>query len=1065
MSAEYSEDIFVQVTTANTLQTLGWEVVYAFDRETLGSAGTLGRVSHSEVVLTRYLHAKLVEFNPGLPPSAYTAAIDQLSAASAAKSILQHNQEFYTLLRDGVPVAVRHPNGKERIERLRVFDFDTAANNHFLIVRELWVQGRTYLRRPDLIGFVNGLPLLFIELKAHYRDVRVAFDTNLRDYKAAIPHLFHHNAIILLANDHEGRIGSLTSQYRHFNQWPRLSEEEAGAVDWETMLRGVCRPANFLDLFENFILFDNSGKETVKIIARNHQYLGVNRAFAAVEERQLRAGKLGVFWHTQGSGKSYSMALLARKIHRKLPGNFTFLILTDRQELERQIYKTFAGVGAAIGEGIVAANGAHLKKLLQENHAYLFSLIHKFNQTDDEPYSPRNDIIVFSDEAHRTQYGRLAQTMRAMLPNAAYLGFTGTPLIGGPEDAQTREVFGDYISVYDFKRSVDDRATVPLYYDNRGKKLTITTDAINQQVEAILADAALEEDIETRVRHALGDKYMVFIADTRLGPIAADLVTHYTTRWQTGKAMLVCLDKIAAVKMYDHIHQQWQAAIAAQRAIVKQAEDEQAAREAADKLAWLEATQVRVIVSEEAGEAATFAEWGLDIEIHRKRMRDNDLESHFKDAAHPFRLAIVCAMWLTGFDVESLATLYIDKPMQSHTLMQAIARANRVAEGKPNGLIVDYNGILQSLRRALATYAGWQAQGTQPPGPSPAAVDPVKSPAERLAEYVAALDACVAYIAACGYTLADLINAQGFQKSAALAAAVNAVSANDRTIAEFDVRAANLFSLHKALIDRTPELAPYRPPFNAIEAIHRRLHPVTEPPQINAILAQIHQQVSGAITIVEERVPYETDRLFDISQIDFDRLRAEFARVATKNTIVHDLKTQIERRLNRMVAQNPSRLDLYNRYRAIITQYNNETDRVTIEQTFDALLNLMQRMSTEETRAVREGLSEEHLAIFDLLCQEKPALTPPVRNRIKGVAATLLTAIKARITQIDHWTAKEATRDQIATLIRDFLWDEQRGLPDPEYTMEEIPKLATKVYQHVYQQYRFPTEPPYEQAA
>lgn len=424
-------------------------------------------------------------------------------------------------------------------------------------MRELWIQGRTYLRRADVIGFVNGIPLLFIELKAHYKDVATAYEDNLRDYKGTIPHLFHHNAIIILSNGREGRFGSITSEYRHFNEWKRLHEEDSGVVDWQTMLRGICRPSNFMDIFENYIVFDESGKETAKIVSRNHQYLGVNRAVDAVQERKIRRGKLGVFWHTQGSGKSYSMVFLARKVHRKLEGNFTFLILTDRQELDRQIYKTFAGVGAATDIDCQATSGEHLKKLLQEDRRFIFSLIHKFNQDDDEPYTLDENIIVVSDEAHRTQYGRLARTMRQMVPNASFIGFTGTPLIGTKEDEETKETFGDYISIYDFKRSVDDQATVPLYYDNRGEKLTITTPDINAAIEDALDIYGLDEEDEDRVRKRLGDKYTVLTAPDRLETVAIDLVQHYGQRWQTGKAMLVCIDKITAVKMYDYIMLEW----------------------------------------------------------------------------------------------------------------------------------------------------------------------------------------------------------------------------------------------------------------------------------------------------------------------------------------------------------------------------------------------------------------------------------------------------------------------------------------------------------------------------
>ena len=335
MPNPYSEEQLVQQTTAAYLHdALGWESVYACNDETFGADGLLGRKDETEVVLARFLLAALRKLNPGRPEEAYRQAVAALTAYDAAKTTLQINAEMYALQRDGALVTYRTPQGKERTERLKVFDFEQPANNHFLAVRELWVRGPIYRRRPDLIGFVNGLPLLFVELKKHHKDLRLAYDGNLSDYRDTIPHLFCHNAFIVLGNGLRGRIGSLTSKYAHFGEWKRLAEGEPGKVDFQTLLNGVCAKAAFMDLFENFILFDHSKPEARKIIARNHQYLGVNQAFAAVQARDVRAGKLGVFWHTQGAGKSYSMAFLTRKVHRKLPGDFTFLLLTDRVELE-----------------------------------------------------------------------------------------------------------------------------------------------------------------------------------------------------------------------------------------------------------------------------------------------------------------------------------------------------------------------------------------------------------------------------------------------------------------------------------------------------------------------------------------------------------------------------------------------------------------------------------------------------------------------------------------------------------------------------------------------------------
>ncbi|MDD4455658.1 MAG: type I restriction endonuclease, partial [Candidatus Methanomethylophilaceae archaeon] len=359
----YTEDTLVQQTTAEYLeQRLGWGSVYAYNNEDFGPESLLGRSSDREVVLTRHLREKLVELNPGLPREAYDDAVRQIVATSATLSMAATNREKYDLVRDGVQVTFRNVEGDRVRQRLRVFDFAEPEKNHFLCVRELWVRGDLYRRRADIVGFVNGLPLLFMELKNVHRDIRAAYEQNFKDYKDTVPHLFHHNAFVVLGNGVDAKIGSVTSRFEHFHEWKRLAEDEPGVVDMETLLKGVCEKKNFMDLFENFILFDDPLGEPKKILARNHQFLGVNRAIEAVKDRKNRQGKLGVFWHTQGAGKSYSMVMFTRKVHRKLGGNYTFLVLTDRDDLDTQIYKTFARCGVVDNDRdpCRAASGDHL---------------------------------------------------------------------------------------------------------------------------------------------------------------------------------------------------------------------------------------------------------------------------------------------------------------------------------------------------------------------------------------------------------------------------------------------------------------------------------------------------------------------------------------------------------------------------------------------------------------------------------------------------------------------------------------------------------------------------------
>jgi type I restriction enzyme R subunit len=417
----------------------------------------------------------------------------------------QANREVHALLRDGVKVTLRasDEDEDEATETVRLVDWERPEENDFFLASQLWVSGDPYTRRADLVGFVNGIPLVFVELKASHRRLETAYRRNLRDYRDTIPHLFWYNGLIILSNGSSTRVGSTTAQWEHFGEWKKVSSEgEEGVVSLETAIRGTCEKARLLDLIENFVVFTELPGGLVKVLAKNHQYLGVNNALDAVQQIRENQGRLGVFWHTQGSGKSYSMLFFSQKVLRKLPGEWSFVVVTDRDQLDGQIYKTFARSGAvAEPEGQTHAGSAvHLRQLLSEDHRYVFTLVHKFRTERRETHpviSERSDIIVIADEAHRTQYDTLARNMRTALPNAAFIAFTGTPLIAGEE--RTREVFGDYVSIYDFKQSTDDGNTVPLFYENRIPELQLTNENLNEDMERLLEKAELDEEQEAKL--------------------------------------------------------------------------------------------------------------------------------------------------------------------------------------------------------------------------------------------------------------------------------------------------------------------------------------------------------------------------------------------------------------------------------------------------------------------------------------------------------------------------------------------------------------------------------------
>ncbi len=1074
----FTEDTLVQQTTADYLeQHLGWQSVYAYNTEDFGPDSLLGRASDREVVLTRRLRKALVALNPGLLEAAYGDAVRQLTAAAPAQSLIAVNRETYDLMRDGVPVAFRNDKGERVRERLRVFDFDQPANNDFLCVRELWIRGDLYRRRADIIGFVNGLPLLFIECKNIHRSLKAAFEKNFSDYKDTIPHLFHHNAVVMVGNGEKAKIGSITSHWEHFHEWKRLAEEEPGVVDMETLLKGVGEPRNFMDLVENFILFDDSSGETRKILARNHQFLGVNRAVTAVRERGARQGRLGVFWHTQGAGKSYSMVMLTRKVHRKLGGNFTFLILTDRDDLDTQIYKTFAGCGVADHDRdpCRAASGDHLGRLLAEHKSHVFSLIQKFNRKadPDAACTRRDDVIVISDEAHRTQYGTLALNMRNALPNASYIGFTGTPLF--KEDEITRRVFGDYVSTYDFQRAVEDEATVPLYYDARGDKLGVAVGDLNERLAEKLEECEIDAvDVAQRLERDLQRDYHVITAGKRLDQIAQDFVRHYAAAWESGKAMLVCIDKVTCVRMHQLVAFYWDERIKALEAERARATDEQNEIYLKRQIGWMRETRAAVVVSEEQGEVEKFRRWDLDVTPHRRLIKEGmdlpeamrskpafrnrqrmPLDDAFKAAEHPFRIAIVCAMWLTGFNVPSLATLYLDKPLKAHTLMQAIARANRVHEGKTNGLIVDYCGVLKNLRRALATFAG-----TRPDGAGDE-MNPAKPETALLVELAEAIALVRAFLDAGGASLDAVIGKTGFERNAAIVACKEAANENDETRKRFEVLCREVFSKFRACINLQGVNA-YRTRRDAIDVIYKSLQQDREQADVRAIIRSLHEVVDAAIEVQPDGAS-EGAPPYDISRIDFDRLRQEFEHSPAKRTTVQALKDAVEKKLQRLLARNLLRADFQGRYEEIVAAYNREKDRVTIERTFEALIKLVEELDEEESRAVREGLDEESLAIFDLL--KKPDLSAPEVKRIKQVAVALLQTLKAEKLRVDQWRDKEATRAAVRVTIQDFLWSDETGLPSDDYSEAEVTARAEDVFRHVFRAYPTLPSPYYESAA
>jgi type I restriction enzyme R subunit len=1048
MSAHaYTEDQLVEQPAIGLFAEMGWTTVSAAD-ESFGATGTLLRETKGEVVLVSRLRGALERLNPALPPEAITAAVDELTRDRSAMSLEAANREVYLLLKEGIKVSVQDKErGGQKTERVRVIDWEQPANNDFLLVSQFSVTGALYTCRPDLVGFVNGLPLVVIELKKPGVPARAAFDENLTHYKAEIPQLFWFNALLIASNGTDSRVGSLTAKWGRFFEWKRIErEDEPRRVSLEVMLRGTCDKVRLLDLVENFTLFSEHKAGLVKILGQNHQFLGVNNAVASMlAARKLGHGRGGVFWQTQGSGKSFSMVFFAQKVLRKLAGNWTFVVVTDRVELDDQIAKTFKATGAvseAEGDQCHAASGAHLRELLRGNHRYVFTLIHKF-QTP-ELLCDRPDVIVLTDEAHRSQYDTLALNMRAALPKALFLAFTGTPLIAGEE--RTKDVFGDYVSIYDFQQSVEDGATVPLFYENRTPELQLVNPDLNEDIYNLIEAAELDPEQEAKLERELSRQYHILTRDDRLETVAKDIVRHFLGRGFVGKAMVVSIDKATALKMHDKVRKHWateQTKVEKELARLFKVKDRTPAvleevQALNARLEILKTTDMAVIVSPGQNEIAMMQKLGLDIEAHRRRMNDEALDEKFKDTTDPLRLVFVCAMWLTGFDAPSCSTVYLDKPIRNHTLMQTIARANRVFPGKHSGLIVDYANVFASLEKALAIY-----------GAGKGGTSPVKDKAKLVEELRKVVEAATAFCSKRGVNLTGIeqLITGSMERLQQVADAVDVLISPDPLRREFFGHERLVITLFNA-VKPDPAALEFAGRVACIaaiaDAIRTKLNP--NPVDISEVMGKVWELLDDSITGVE--MPAKPAPVMDLSKIDFEALRSRFKESKHKNTDLEVLKAAIRSQIEKLIRLNKTRADFAEKFEELIESYN--TGSRNIEGLFEELLKLGRNLSFEQQRHIREHMTEEELVIFDILTRPAPEFNDAERVELKKVARELLSRLKELL--VLDWRRRSTARSQIKLAIEDTL---ESGLPHP-YTPEMYQQKCSAVFEHIYESYAEP---------
>lgn len=1031
--SDYSENTLVEQTAIALFQEMGWQTADCYHEFDKTGHSNLGRENTGEVVLKTKLFMALQWLNPDLAPEALQQAIEELSRDRSLISPAQANREIYQLLKDGVKVKVPDGNGNESVQTARVIDWEDPQNNDFFLASQFWVAGEMYTKRPDLVGFINGLPLILIEFKAVHQELENAFKNNITDYKDTIPQIFRYNAFILVSNGQESKIGTISATWEHFAEWKKINAEgEEGIVSLETIIRGTCQPERLLDIIENFTLFQEGRGGLIKLVAKNHQYLGVNNAVQSLKELRTRQGKLGVFWHTQGSGKSVSMIFFAQKVMRKVPGNWTFVIVTDRMELDDQIYINFTSTGSVTEKKAQAESAEDLRRLLREDHRYVFTLIQKFREP--KVVSERSDIIVITDEAHRSQYDTLAMNMRTSLPNASFLAFTGTPLIIAEE--KTREVFGDYVSIYNFKQSVDDKSTVPLYYENRIPELQLTNKDLNEDIYHIVEESELDEAQEKKLEREFVHQYHLITREDRLETVAEDIVKHFTGRGYQGKAMVVCIDKATAVRMYDKVQKYWKSYIESLNKKFASAHN----GEYDEQKAWLKyikETDMAVVVSPSQNEIAEMKTKGLDIKPHRLRMAREDLDSKFKDPDDPFRIVFVCAMWMTGFDVPCCSTIYLDKPMRNHTLMQTIARANRVFRDKVNGLIVDYIGVFRNIQKALAIYGTGAGGGIQE-GDTP--IMDKQALVQKLKTSLVGMDA---FCQGQGFVLENIQKAVGLKKVKLFGDAIDCLLAKDEVKKTFLVNAYYILRLYQAIMP-DPLAVELKPPCVLLATLARKINSTNPEADITEVMGKVEQLLDRSVA-AQGYVIHDKDYApLDLSRIDFEKLRKRFEK-GLKHVEAEKLKNAIGSKLQNMVRFNQTRMDFYERFRQMIEEYNSGS--LNIDEFFKRLIEFTGSLNQEEKRSIAENLTEEELTVFDLLTKPDMKLSKKETQQVKKVAKELLETLKREKLVID-WRKKQQAKAGVQVAIKNIL----EGLPST-YTEEIYNQKVQVVYRHIYESY------------
>ena len=1001
----------VEDAALDWFRSLGYNVVSGPDMP----PGPLAlRESYAEVVFPSAVRGALSRLNPDLPTEALDDAWRRLTRPEGP-TLEARNRAFHRMAVDGVTVEYRDGGGRLRGAQARVLDFDKPANNDWLTVNQFTVVENKHERRPDIVLFVNGLPLAVIELKNPVDENATVWTAwqQLQTYKAELPSLFALNAVLAVSDGVIARAGTLTAGQEWFKPWRTIGGEELAPVflpDLQVLIEGLFEQQRFLNLIRDFTVFEDDGSGALfKKMAGYHQYHAVEVAITetlraaqmvADERGRYEAGRkpggatgdrrIGVVWHTQGSGKSLTMAFYAGRIIREpAMANPTVVVLTDRNDLDDQLFGTFARCHDLLRQPPVQASSrADLRdKLTVESGGVVFTTIQKFfpeEKGDRHPsLSERRNIVVIADEAHRSQYDFIdgyARHMRDALPNASFVGFTGTPI--ELQDANTRAVFGDYISIYDIQRAVEDRATVPIYYESRLAKLTLD-ESEKPKIDPDFEEVTEGEEIERKekLKTKWAQLEAIVGADNRLALIAKDIITHFESRTEAmeGKAMVVCMSRRICIELYDRLARlrpDW-------------------CHEDDDK------GKLKVIMT---GAASDPPDWQAHI---RNKPRRETLANRFRNADDPLHMVLVRDMWLTGFNAPSLHTMYVDKPMRGHGLMQAIARVNRVFKDKPGGLVVDYIGLAHDLKRALATY-------TQSGGTGQTALDQAEAVTVMLEKY----EVCCGLLH--GFDWSTWVGGTPTERLSLLPAAQEHILAHENG-KERCVRSVRELSQAFALAVPHEEAIRIRDDlsfFQAIQSVLAKRAPADARAEEDLDRA-VRQLVSRAVAsegVVDIFAAAGLDKP-DVSILS-DEFLAEVRGMPRRNLAVELLqkllKGELANRRRKNVVQARSFAEMLER---TLLRYKNRA--VEAAQVIEELIELAHELREAHARGEQLGLSEDELAFYDALEVNDSAVEVLGDEKLRDIARELVTTVRGNVT-ID-WTLRENVRANLRRLVKRVL--------------------------------------------